>query len=193
MPATSTQSGGAAAWSVLLLGTMVLVTTSVVYLQTRTPTTVVVLGPAEAAKNGQPNPGLSAAGLERARELVRVIGDLPITGSVAAVFATRYRVSQETAEPIARHLDLPVQLVDSANHGPLLRRVASEYRGQLLVVVTDADAMPGLIKRLLGGTVIGDDEHNHPDRLYLVTMPRVGAGRAVALRYGASATVVAGS
>ncbi len=41
--------------------------------------------------------------------------------------------------------------------------------------------------------MIRDDAHNDPDRLYLVTMPRVGAGRAVALRYGAAATAVAGS
>lgn len=184
---------GATAWAVLLLGTMFMVTASAIYLQTRGPTTVVILGPAEAANTGRPNPGLSAAGLARARELVRVIGDLPKTEPVTAVFATRYRDSQETAEPIARHLDLPVQLVDSNNHHQLLSRIGSDYRGQVLVVVTDFNAMPALISGLLSDAGTGSEPGTDPDRFYVVTMPRVGAGRALALRYGAPVEEAAGS
>ena len=181
------------AWALLLLSTMIVVTASAIYLQTRVPTTVVILGPAEAADTGRPNPGLSAAGLARARELVRVIGDLPKSAPVRAVFATRFRVSQETAEPIARHLDLPVQLVDSADHEPLLHRIGTDYRGQLLVVVTDFNAMPALISDLLSGVKSGSEADAGPDRFYVVTMPRVGAGRALALRYGPPVAEAAGS
>ena len=186
MPAQAARASVATtAWSVFVLCTLFMFAASAVYLQTRMPTTVVLLGPAEAANAGRPNPGLSAAGLARARDLVRAIGDLPLTAQVTAVFATRYRASQETAEPIARHLDLPVQLVDSANHDQLLRRIGADYRGQLLIVVTDVNAMPALLSGLLSGNGSGGEPGTDPDRLYLVTMPPFGAGQALSLRYGA--------
>lgn len=169
-------------WAIGLVAAIVLMTTATVFLQIQPPTTIVVLGPAEAADNGRPNPGLSAPGLARARSLVQVIGDLPLGGRVAAVFATRYRVSQETAEPIARHLELPVQVVDSASHEGLLERIRSDYQGQLLIVVTDVKALPGLIDGLLARAT--DMPAPNPDQLYIITRPRLGAGAGVALRYG---------
>jgi hypothetical protein len=193
MQAEAARASGTTAWAASVLAALMISAAGTAVLQTRAPTIVVILGPAEAANTGRPNPGLSAAGLARARELVRVIGDLPANAQVAAVFATRYRDSQETAEPIARHLNLPVQLVDSADREQLLRRIGADYRGQLLVVVTDGKAMPALISGLLSGAVSAAEPMPGPDRIYVVTMPRIGAGRALALRYGAPVIEVAGS
>ena len=146
---------------------------------------------AHALDSGRPNPGLSAKGAGRARELVRAIGELPLDDGVAALFATRYRASQETARPLAQHLDLPVQIVDAADHDPLLQRIATGYQGQVLIVVTDADALAALVGGLLRRAFTVHDPA--VDRLYLVTVPRIGAPSAVALRYGAPAATSTGS
>lgn len=173
------------AWAVLMIAALGLLTAGLIYLQNHAPTTIVVLTGAEVLANGRPNPGLSAAGLARAQELVRVMGEAPVVSRVAAVFATRYRRSQETAEPIARHFDLPVHIVDATDHKGLLERIDSDYRGQLLIVVTDRDALPGLIDALLPRSVpVAEPVY---DRLYIVTRPRLGGGGALAMRYGTPA------
>ena len=188
-PARATRYWALAVISILLLASIV-----ATVVQTLPLTTVIVLRSAEVQDTGRENPGLSALGQVRARELVRVIGELAIVEPVAAIFATRYRDSQETAEPLARHLDLPVQLVDSTANGELLERIANQYRGRLLVVITDVNALPDLITDLLGGgesTVQVAADH---DRLYIVSLPRIGTGRALPMRYGAPVTrEVAGS
>lgn len=187
-PATGRQAAG---WAVVVTIGALLASAGIVYVQTRLPTIIVVLGPAEAEDSGRPNPGLSAKGAGRARELVRAIGELPLDDGVAALFATRYRASQETARPLAQHLDLPVQIVDAADHDPLLQRIATRYQGQVLIVVTDADALAALLGGLLRRAFTVHDPA--VDRLYLVTVPRIGAPSAVALRYGAPAATSTGS
>jgi hypothetical protein len=187
-------AGAAKAWSLLVIGVLCVGAAASITLQTRAPTTVIVLRAAETADTGRPNPGLSVAGRARARELIRVVGHIGVTDQVAAVFATRYRDSQETAQPLARQLDLPVQVVDSANQQALLERIGTEYRGRLLVVITDVDALPDLIVGLLRETPSALPIGTAPDRLYIVSLPRVGARNALALRYGApAASETAGS
>lgn len=191
MSRNQASQGGAKAWAVLTMGALALAGSGVVYLQTRLPTVVVILGPAEAEVSGRANPGLSAAGVKRAHELVRVLGELPLSGGVAAVFATRYRSSQETAQPLSRHLDLPVQVVDGADHEPLLGRIAADYRGESVIVVTDRGGLRALVDALIRrGVVTGEPS---PDRLYVVVLPRIGAAQVVALRYGEPAAAPAGS
>ena len=50
------------------------------------------------------NPGLSPSGRVRAAALSRVIGDIDVVAGIDAIFATQFRSTQETAEPVADRL-----------------------------------------------------------------------------------------
>jgi hypothetical protein len=176
----------ATVWALLLITTLGLLAAASLDVQSQPPTVVIVLGPAEAADSEQANPGLSVTGRARASELVRVIGQQPTDNPIVAVFATRFRLSQETAEPIARHLDLPMQIVDSSDPEALVQRIDSEFTGRSLVVFTDVAGKRPLLNALLGDDK-GDGEFAE-DRLYIVTRPRFGTATAVAVRYGSPVT-----
>ena len=49
------------------------------------------------------------------------------------------RASRETAEPLARRLNLPVQEVDTASPKRLARRILKDYKGKIVLVVAEAD------------------------------------------------------
>ena len=130
------------------------------------------------------NPGLSAAGQRRARELARVLGDVDVVASVDAIFATQYRKSQETADPLAKTLKLPVQVVDASNVRGLADMILQEYKGKIVFVVTDSEALPQLIRRFHGSKklpLMAEDEH---DNLYIVSIPWYGKVKTLRLKYG---------
>ena len=134
---------------------------------------------------GVTNPGLTAAGVRRAEELVRILGDIDVVAGVDAVYATRYRSTQETAAPIARHLELPVQIVDSRDIDELCDRILTEHKGKIVLVVTDRRALPFLIEELHGSKklpAMGDNEH---DNMYIVSIPWFGKVKTLRLKFGA--------
>ena len=148
-------------------------------------TTVFFVRYAELVETDDPNPGLSSSGRRRAEELARLLGSADVFGGVDAIFATEYRRSQETAEPIAKLLKLPVQIVEARNVRGLRDMIRAEYKGKMVLVVTDRDAMIRLVRRLNGRRnlpLAADDEH---DNLYIVSIPWYGKVKTLRLKYGA--------
>ena len=155
------------------------------FFESQATTTVVFIRYAELQNNGLSNPGLSAAGRRRAQELVRVIGDIDVVAGVDAIFANRYRNTQETAEPLAKYLDLPIQVVDSKDIVGLTERILKDYKGKIVLVVTDREALPALIREMHGSKKVppmADTEH---DNLYIVSIPWYGKVKTLRLKYGA--------
>jgi broad specificity phosphatase PhoE len=145
---------------------------------------VVLVRYAELADSELVNPGLSTAGQLRAEELVRVLGDVDVVAGVDAIFATRFRNSQETAEPIAKHLNLPVQVVDAEDISGLTERMLADYKGRIVLVVTDPDALPALIAELHGSKKLPPIAEAEHDNLYIVSIPWYGKVKTLRLRYG---------
>lgn len=154
------------------------------FFESQATTTVLFVRYAEMTDAELPNPGLSPAGQRRADELVRVLGDVDVVAGVDAIFATRFRNSQETAEPLAKALSLPVQVVDSGDILGLAERILTDYKGKIVLVVTDRDAIPALIEEFHGSKKLppmADGEH---DNLYIVSIPWYGKVKTLRLRYG---------
>lgn len=153
------------------------------FFESQATTTVVFVRYAET--NGLiENPGLSQAGRERARELARVISDIDVVAGVDAIFATQYRSTQETAEPVAEALQIPVQVVDAKNIRGLKEMILKEYKRQIVLVITDTEALPALIRQFQGSkrlAPIADLEH---DNLYIVSIPWYGKVKTLQLKYG---------
>lgn len=144
------------------------------------PTVVLLVRHAE--KEAGEDPWLSPAGKARAQVLAHVAG-----GTAArAVYATPYRRTQQTAQPVARHLGLAVTVRDAGEKQAqsFVRELLRTHAGQTVLVVGHSNTLPALVEALTGErlTPIADDEY---DRLLVVTRPAEGPAHLLTLRYGA--------
>lgn len=154
--------------------------------ESQATTTVVFVRYADLADHADPNPGLSPGGRARAQELARVVGDIDVVAGVDAIFATQFRSTQETAEPIAELLQIPVQVVDSGNVDGLEQMILKEYKGKIVLVISDRDAIPALIEAFHGSKHLPPMVDNEHDNLYIVSIPWYGKVKTLRLRFGAS-------
>lgn len=155
------------------------------FFESQATTTVIFTRYADLEPGEGDNRGLSDAGRARAEELARVVGDVDVVAGVDAIFATQYRYAQETAEPVARRLHLPVQVVDVNDVEGLLGKILKEYKGKVVLVVTHTGPLPVLIRELHGSKkvpALGEAEH---DNLYIVSIPWYGKVKTLRLKYGA--------
>lgn len=137
---------------------------------------VVLVRHAETAPDGTRDPGLSAAGHERAEGLAGGLAD----ARIQAVYATEYRRTRETAAPTARAHGGDVVVVPYGA-GPLdgyVARLAAAVRGHLgdaeaaggtVLVVGHSNTTPALAGALLGYPVppTGEDAYDREIRVRL--------------------------
>jgi 2,3-bisphosphoglycerate-dependent phosphoglycerate mutase len=162
----------------------VLVVTSFAwFLEMRSTTTVMIVRHAEV-EQGVENPGLSPAGRLRAKELVRLLGDVDVTDSVDAVFATRWRRTQETAEPLARHVDTVLQIVNPAELEKLQTVLLDEYKGQVILLVLDANDLQPVVAQMKGSKVLRMTAPGEHDSLYVLSVPWFGKVKTLQFHYG---------
>jgi broad specificity phosphatase PhoE len=153
--------------------------------ESQATTTVVFARYAELAAGDSGNPGLSPAGRARAAELSRFVGDIDVVAGVDAIFATQFRSTQETAEPLAEQLQIPVQVVDSGNISGLEQMILKEYKGKIVLVITDREAIPALIEEFHGSKKLPPMAETEHDNLYILSIPWHGKVKTLRLKYGA--------
>lgn len=132
---------------------------------------------AEKASSGE-DPGLTAAGVERATGLARLLRDAGIT----EVHSTDFRRTRDTAVPLAEALGLEVRIY----HWDALDELAASMRraGGRHLVVGHSDTTPELVGLLGGEPGTPIDEPTEYDRLYIVTLGPDGLVTTTLLRYG---------
>jgi 2,3-bisphosphoglycerate-dependent phosphoglycerate mutase len=153
------------------------------FLKQRSTTTIFIARHAEV-QAGVDNPGLSLAGRIRVNELLRVLGDVDVTDSFDAVFATRWRRTQETADPIALSIDQPLQIVDLNNLSKISEMLQTEYKGQVVLLVVDASDIQPLVKELEGSKVLRPIAEDEYDSIYLLSVPWFGKVKTLQFHYG---------
>jgi broad specificity phosphatase PhoE len=109
------------------------------------------------------DPDLSDAGRARAAALVAMLKD----AKIAAIVATEYKRTQQTGEPLAKVLGLPVTPIKASDTANIVKAVRAAS-GNVLVV-GHSNTIPDIIKALGAPPpeAIGDDEY---DNLYIVTL-----------------------
>ena len=144
-------------------------------------TTVVVVRHAEKEdRPDDPDPPLSAVGIERATLLARMFGDTPI----AAAYASEYERTQATVRPLAAHHGIDVTVHPAADFAGLADVIRVRHAGATVVVAGHSNTVPAIIEALGGGPVEPIDESVY-DNLYVVTLGPAGPRSLVRLRYGA--------
>jgi 2,3-bisphosphoglycerate-dependent phosphoglycerate mutase len=148
----------------------------------RPVTTVILVRHAE--KNLDPNnqdPDLSPEGFARAQEIARVFSGTGIN----TIFATQYKRTQQTVEPLSKQIGVPITLLDAKQPDELVKRIQTSLRGQTIFVSGHNDTVPAIASTLSGETFppIPPSEY---DNLYIVTIYRFGKAKVLRLRYGKS-------
>ncbi len=154
------------------------------FFESQATTTIIFTRYAEVTTGDGENPGLSPAGQARAEELARVLGDVDVVAGVDAIFATQYRYTQETAEPLARRLRLQVHVVDVTDVNSLLERILKDFKGRVVLVVTHTEPLPVLIRELHGSKKVPPIAETEHDNLYIVSIPWYGKVKTLRLKYG---------
>ena len=124
------------------------------------------------------DPPLSAAGIVRARELARVLGQVKIS----AIYVTPWQRTRQTAQPLATRLGDTLTVVDAIDE--TVERLRTRHHGQIVLVVGHSNTVPQIIERLTGQPVPPYTEGEY-DPLYVVTLVPGRRARVVRLHYGA--------
>jgi len=172
------RAGAVAAFMVLALGLAF-------FFESQATTTVIFVRTADVDPGLGDDPGLSAAGAIRAEELSRVLGDVDVIQGLDVILVAPGRASRETAETLARKLNLPAQEVDTTDPDALAKRILKDYKGKIILVVAEPTAIPALIPEFQGSKKVppmADDEY---DNLYVVSIPWYGKVKTLRLRYDA--------
>lgn len=138
-------------------------------------------GPMSGAGEDQP---INAAGQARAEMLATWLADIDIGGSVNAIYASPALRTQQTAEPLARRLDIEVEIDDPFETERFMREILREHKGQIVLIVTHSDAIGPLIDELHGKKGLPAIEPDEYDNMYIVTIPWFGKVKTLRLPYG---------
>ena len=154
------------------------------FFESQATTTIIFVRHAEKALDGSDDPSLSPAGQRRAAELTRQMVDADVVAGVDALYATEYRRTRETIEPLAKILDLDINEYDSGDTEQVLETILKRHKGKIILVVGHSDTIPQLIANLGASKIvppIADEEH---DNIYLISIPWFGKTKTIRLRYG---------
>lgn len=169
-------------WSTLVVRTVTQLFRRIICLLLRCPpTTVAVLRHADIdLPPAGSDPDLNPAGQARAQALRHHLGD----AGVDAVYATEFQRTQQTAQPLAAHAGLSVQIRDALDVDALAAEILHHHLGHTVVVVSHSNVVPQIVAALgaSAAVTIAEDEFDH---LLWVTLPAVSRNHVHHLRYGA--------
>jgi len=163
----------------LLLAIVIVIVYLVYFCCFYSVTTVILVRHAEVSTMQSQDPPLNAAGQERAQTLVHVAGEADVT----VIYATQYNRTQQTVQPLATHLGLPVNLVDAMDIEGIVDQVLSDYSGEIVLIVGHSNTIPQIIEEFGGEPIppIGEGEF---DNMFIVTVITLGKVNVVNLKYG---------
>jgi broad specificity phosphatase PhoE len=114
------------------------------------------------------DPSLSAAGAARAQKLAALLAD----AGIRAIYATEFKRTQQTVEPLAAKLGQKVIAMPAADTAALVASMKATYAHDVVLVAGHSNTVPAIIKALGGPDVtIGENEY---DSLFVV-VPATGA------------------
>ena len=133
-----------------------------------------------AEKGYGSDPTLTFQGVRRADLIANIFKKLPLD----AVYATKYKRTQETAQPVAREKGLEVELYAADELTTFSLRLRRKYEGQSVLVVGHSDTTPELINRLVTSGVLERIDERDYSNFYIVAINEQGDKEVLQLKYG---------
>jgi len=156
------------------------------FFELQATTTVIFVRHAEKATVPSDNPGLSDAGERRAAELARQLVDADVVPGlgVDAIYSTSYRRTEETVQPVATALGLPITPYDASNTETIMDEIIKDHKGKIVLVVGHSNTVPALIGNMGASKKVPKIDENEYDNMYVVSIPWFGKTKTIRLRYG---------
>ena len=154
------------------------------FFESQATTTIIFVRHAEKAAEPADDPGLSDAGKRRVAELTRQLRDADVVAGIDAVYSTPLRRTQETAQPIADALDLPIRTYDPSDTEAVLETILKEHKGKIILVVAHSNTVPVLIANLGASKKVPPIHENEYDNIYIISIPWFGKTKTIRLRFG---------
>ncbi|MEJ2128845.1 MAG: phosphoglycerate mutase family protein [Woeseiaceae bacterium] len=154
------------------------------FFESQATTTIIFVRHAEKAAEPADDPGLSEAGKRRVAELTRQLVDADVVAGIDAIYATPYRRTQETAQPLADALDLPINTYDGSDTEEVLETILKNHKGKIILVVGHSNTVPVLIANLGASKKVPPIHESEYDNIYIISIPWFGKTKTIRLRYG---------
>lgn len=154
-------------------------TTYIPALISDTTTTLILLRHAEQGSGA--DPGLTTDGQQRADELMRILGNVPIN----AVYSTPFNRTTQTVQPLADARGLTVLHYDVATpFSVLLDNIIAENRGKTAVIAGHSNTVPEMLQTLSSGKFSVAISEAQYDNLFIVSLPDSLTPVITHLKYG---------
>ena len=168
----------------LALGGILMLLGAVLYWNSATTTTVVLVRHAEKQLGAIDDAPLTPQGELRAARLAQMFGDANAFGRVQQIYVSDTRRSQQTAAGLAQRLNLkPVVVEGKSSSSELARRVLRENRGGLAIIVGHSNTVPQLVAALSDADDVPAIEDQEFDTMYVVTVPTIGKASVLRMKY----------
>ena len=154
------------------------------FFELQATTTVIFVRHAEKVASPVDDPGLSDAGKQRAAELARQLVDADVIAGVDAIYSTSFRRTEETVQPVATALNLPINSYDAANTETIMDQIVRDHKGKIILVVGHSNTVPALIGNMEASKNVPEIAENEYDNIYVVSVPWFGKTKTIRLRYG---------
>ena len=154
------------------------------FFESQATTTIIFVRHAEKALEPADDPGLSEAGQRRVAELTRQLRDADVIAGIDAIYSTPHRRTQETAQPIADALDLPINTYDAADTEAVLETILHDHKGKIVLVVGHSNTVPVLIANLGASKNVPPIDEAEYDNIYIISIPWFGKTKTIRLRFG---------
>ena len=111
---------------------------------------------------------------------------MDVVAGVDSIFVAPLRRAVETSVPLATRDDAPVHTIaDPDDVESLVLRILKEYKGKIVLVITDPDTVQPLIAEMQGSKKLAPIAKGEYDNLYIVSIPWFGKVKTLQLKYGA--------
>ena len=154
------------------------------FFESQSTTTIIFVRHAEKAATGGDDPPLSEAGERRVEELTRQLLDVDVIAGIDAVYSTPYRRTQQTVQPIADALDLPINTYDASDTEEFLETILNEEKGRIVLVVGHSNTVPEMIANLGGHKEVPAIAEHEYDNIYILAIPWFGKTKTIRMRFG---------
>jgi len=115
----------------------------------------------------------------RARQLADLLEAVPLD----AVFSTKFRRTELTADPVAVSKGLPVMDYDPSDLPAFAKTLQKEYQGKTVLVVGHSNTTPTLAGLLDGTQSYPAFDESEYGNIMMVTLPIVGKHKTMCLKY----------
>jgi 2,3-bisphosphoglycerate-dependent phosphoglycerate mutase len=133
-------------------------------LRQASTTTFYLVRHAEKAVDGTEDPGLSDAGKQRAVKLASMLKDQ----NVQRLYATNYKRTQQTLQPLADSLKLEVLIYDHRDAASI-ERMVTDCKGKTAVIAGHSNSTPKLANILIGEEIYPELDESDYTKMWEVT------------------------